>query len=125
MSSSQELYNRLNEKLRELVHVKNSKQVTNWIWIVVGILQSDSCNLSKAANFLPMETKAESRVTLIRRWLMNSNIKVWSFYKKVLEHVFSGWSNVEATIILDGVMLFGDRWQVFRVSLLHAGRAVP
>jgi hypothetical protein len=119
------LYDRLNEKLRELVHVKNSKQVTNWIWIVVGILQSDSCNLSKAANFLPMETKAESRVTLIRRWLMNSNIKVWSFYKKVLDHVFSGWSNVEATIILDGVMLFGDRWQVFRVSLLHGGRAVP
>jgi len=125
MSSSQELYDRLDEKLRELVHVKNSKQVTNWIWIVVGILQSDACNLSKAANFLPMETKAESRVTLIRRWLMNSNIKVWGFYKKVLEHVFSGWSNVEATIILDGVMLFGDRWQVFRVSLLHGGRAVP
>ena len=125
MSSSQELYDRLDEKLRELVHVKNSKQVTNWIWIVVGILQSDACNLSKAANFLPMQTKAESRVTLIRRWLMNSNIKVWSFYKKVLEHVFSGWSNVEATIILDGVMLFGDRWQVFRVSLLHGGRAVP
>ncbi len=34
MSSSQELYNRLNEKLRELVHVKNGKQVTNWIWKV-------------------------------------------------------------------------------------------
>jgi hypothetical protein len=125
MSSSQELYDRLNEKLRELVHVKNSKQVTNWIWIVVGILQSDSCNLSKAANFLPMETKAESRVTLMRRWLMNTHVKVWRFYKKVLDHVFSGWSNVEATIILDGVMLFGDRWQVFRVSLLHGGRAVP
>lgn len=125
MSSSQELYNRLNEKLRELVHVKNSKQVTNWIWIIVGILQSNSCNLSKAANFLSMETKAESRVTLMRRWLMNSNVKVWSFYKKVLDHVFSGWSNVEATIILDGVMLFGDRWQVFRVSLLHGGRAIP
>lgn len=125
MSSSQELYNRLNEKLRELVHVKNSKQVTNWIWIIVGILQSNSCNLSKAANFLSMETKAESRVTLMRRWLMNSNVKVWSFYKKVLDHVFSGWSNVEATIILDGVMLFGDRWQVFRVSLWHGGRAIP
>jgi len=125
MSSSQELYDRLNEKLRELIHVKNSKQVTNWIWIVVGILQSASCNLSKAANLLPMETKAESRVTLMRRWLMNSHVKVWRFYKKVLDHVFSGWSNVEATIILDGVMLFGDRWQVFRVSLLHGGRAVP
>ena len=125
MSSSQELYNQLSEKLRELVRVKNSKQVINWIWIVVGILQSESCHLGQIANTLPMTSKAESRVTLLRRWLMNSHVKVWRFYKKVLEHVFAGWSNVSVTIILDGVMLFGDRWQVFRVSLLHGCRAVP
>lgn len=125
MSSSTELYNRLNEKLRELVSVKNGKQVSNWIWVVVGILQSQSCHLSQIANYLPMETKAESRVTKIRRWLMNPHIKVWLFYKKVLEHVLSGWSAVEATLILDGVMVFGDRWQIFRVSLLHGCRAIP
>lgn len=125
MSSSRELYNQLSEKLRELVSVKNHKQVTNWIWIIVGILQSESCHLSQIGNSLPMNTKAESRVTLLRRWLMNPHVKVWRFYKKVLDHVFSGWTNVEATIVLDGVMLFGDRWQVFRVSLLHGGRAVP
>jgi hypothetical protein len=125
MSSSQELYNQLSEKLRELVTVKNSKQVINWIWIVVGILQSESCHLGQIANTLPMNNKAESRVTMLRRWLMNSHVKVWRFYKKVLEHVFQSWSNVSVTIILDGVMLFGDRWQVFRVSLLHGCRAVP
>jgi len=125
MSSSQELYNQLSEKLRELVPVKNSKQVTNWIWIVVGILQSESCHLSQIANNLPMKSKATSRVTLLRRWLMNSHVKVWSFYKRVLEHVFAHWTSVSAIIILDGVMLFGDRWQVFRVSLLHGNRAVP
>jgi hypothetical protein len=125
MSSSQELYNRMNEKLRELVRVKNGKQVTNWIWIIVGILQSQSCNLSQIANCLPMEAKAESRVTMIRRWLMNPHVKVWMFYKKVLEHVLYDWSAVEATIILDGVMVFGDRWQIFRVSLQHGCRAIP
>ncbi len=125
MSSSQELYNRLNEKLRELVHVKNGKQITNWIWIVVGILQSQSPSLGKIANCLPMETQAASRVTLLRRWLMNPQVKVWMFYKKILEHVFSGWSAVDAYIILDGVMVFGDRWQIFRVSLQHGCRAVP
>ena len=125
MSSSQELYNRLNEKLRELVDVKNRKQVSNWIWIIVGILQSQSANLSQIANYLPMATKAESRVTLIRRWLMNPQVKVWPFYKKVLEHVLSGWSEVEAYLILDGVMVFGDRWQIFRVSLRHGCRAIP
>jgi len=125
MSSSQELYNRLSEKLRELVQVKNGKQVTNWIWIVVGILQSESSNLSQIANYLPMETKAESRVTKVRRWLMNPHVKVWQFYKAILEHVLSGWSAVEAFIILDGVMVFGDRWQIFRVSLQHGSRAIP
>jgi hypothetical protein len=125
MSSSQELYNRLSEKMRELVQVKNRKQVTNWIWVIVGVLQSQSSNLSQIANYLPMETQAESRVTLIRRWLMNPQVKVWQFYKKVLEHVLSGWSEVEAYIILDGVMVFGDRWQIFRVSLQHGGRAIP
>jgi len=125
MSSSQELYNRLNEKLRELVHVRNGKQISNWIWIVVGILQSQSPSLSKIANCLPMETEAASRVTLIRRWLMNPQVKVWKFYKKILEHVLSGWSAVDAYIILDGVMVFGDRWQIFRVSLQHGCRAIP
>lgn len=125
MGSSQELYNRLNEKLRELVQVKNGKQVTNWIWIIVGILQSQSSNLSQIANYLPMETKAESRVTKIRRWLMNPQVKVWQLYKAILGHVLSGWSAVEAFIILDGVMVFGDRWQIFRVSLQHGGRAIP
>jgi len=125
MSSSQELYNRLNEKLRELVHVKNGKQISNWIWIVVGIVQSQSPSLSKIANCLPMETEAASRVTLIRRWLMNPQVKVWKFYKKILEHVLSGWSAVDAYIILDGVMVFGDRWQIFRVSLQHGCRAIP
>lgn len=125
MSSSQELYNRLNEKLRELVHVKNGKQVTNWIWIVVGVLQSQSPNLSKIANCLPMETQANSRVTLIRRWLMNPHVKVWMFYKKILGHVLAGWSAVDAYLILDGVMVFGGRWQIFRVSLQHGCRAIP
>jgi DDE family transposase len=125
MSSSQELYNRLDEKVRALVRVKNRKQVTNWIWIIVGILQSQSCNLSQIANSLPLETKAESRVTLIRRWLRNPQVKVWQFYKEVLAHVLSGWSDVEAYLILDGVMIFGDRWQIFRVSLRHGCRAIP
>jgi hypothetical protein len=81
--------------------------------------------MSQIANYLPMETKAESRVTLIRRWLMNPHVKVWAFYKKVLEHVLADWSEVEVDIILDGVMVFGGRWQIFRVSLRHGCRAIP
>jgi hypothetical protein len=125
MSSSQELYNRLNEKVSALVKVTNRKQLANWLWIVVGILQGKSPALSQIANFLPMNTQAESRVTLIRRWLMNWHVDVWAFYEPILKHVLQGWLAVKAYVILDGVMIFGDRWQIFRVSLQHGGRAIP
>jgi hypothetical protein len=44
-------------------------------------LQGKSPALSQIANFLPMNTQAESQVTLIRRWLMNWDVDVWDFYK--------------------------------------------
>ena len=101
---------------------------------MVGIWQSQSCNLSQVANYLPLATQAESRVTLIRRWLtpalacgasVNPHVKVWSFDKQVLEHGLSGGSDVEACWIWDGVRVFGDRWQIFRVSLRQGCRAIP
>ena len=125
MSSSQELYRRLSSTFFALVKGTNRKQVANWIWIVVGLLQSNSLALSQIATPLPMKTTAEARVALIRRWLKNFRVDVWAFYEPILNHVFQGWHAVEAIIILDGVLVFGDRWQIFRVSLRHGCRAIP
>ena len=52
MSSSSELYNRLFRTIRPLVPVSNIKQLANWLWITVGILQADSIALSKIATYL-------------------------------------------------------------------------
>jgi hypothetical protein len=125
MSSSKELYTRLIGKLSTLVTVAHIAQMTNWVWIVVGILQSNSLALSQIANHIPGEIKAESRVTTIRRWLQNFQVEVWSFYRPVLEHVLEGWQTVTAYIILDGVLVAGKRWQIFRLSLAHGNRAIP
>ena len=56
------------------------------------------------------------RVTMIRRWLMNFLADVWSFYKPGLEHALKDWQNEVANIILDRVMVDGDRWQILRLS---------
>ncbi len=125
MSSSSELYNRLFHTVRPLVHVSNIKQLANWLWITVGILQADSIALSKIATYLPGSASAEARVTKIRRWLMNFQVDVWSFYRPILEHALQGWQSVHAIVILDGVTVFNDRWQIFRLSLLHGRRAIP
>jgi hypothetical protein len=125
MSSSKELYTRLINTLSPLVSVAHIAHLTNWVWIVVGIVQANSIALSHIAIHLPGAAKAESRVTTIRRWLKNFHVDVWEFYRPVLEQALQGWQTVTAIVILDGVMVFGDRWQVFRLSLAHGGRAIP
>ncbi|MCS6909466.1 MAG: alpha/beta hydrolase [Anaerolineales bacterium] len=84
-----------------------------------------SIALSQIALHIPGEVKAESRVTTIRRWLKNLRVDVWEFYRPVLERALQDGRAVTATVILNGVMVFGDRWQIFRLSLAYAGRAIP
>jgi hypothetical protein len=113
MSSSQELYNRIIVTLRPLVPVTNLKQLNNWAWLVVGILQANSINLSQIATPIPVgSAAAESRITTLRRWLKNPHIEVWSFYRPILEQCLEGWLAVEAEVVLDGVQVFGDRLQI-------------
>lgn len=125
MSISKELYTRLEKAIMPLVEVSHAHHLSNWLWIVSGILQSKSVALSQIAVHLPMETKAEARITRIRRWLKNVRVNVWSLYRPILEHVLQDWQEQEAIIILDGVMVFGDRLQIFRLSLEHGCRAIP
>lgn len=125
MSISEELYTRLKQAIMPLVEVKHAHHLSNWLWIVSGILQSKSVAMGQIALHLPMETKAEARVTRIRRWLKNSNVNVWSLYRPILAHVLQDWQAAEAIVILDGVMVFGDRLQIFRLSLEHGCRAIP
>lgn len=125
MSSSDELYSRLMKTIQPLVAVSHIKQLANWMWITVGILQANSVALSQIATHIPGEAKAESRVTMIRRWLMNFKVDIWAFYRPILEQVLRDWRAVTVYVVLDGVAVFGDRWQIFRLSLVHGCRAVP
>lgn len=125
MSSSQTLYNRIVTRVEPLVSVSNKKQLTNWVWIIVGILLTESIALSQIATAIPWEVASESRVTRIRRWLKNGKVDVWAFYEPILKAALNGWRAVNAEIILDGVMVFGDRMQIFRLSLRHGNRAIP
>lgn len=125
ISSSQELYNRLIDTMHSLMDISPIGHVNNWMWIVVGILQSNSLALSQIALHIPGHANAESRVATVRRWLQDRQVNVWDFYQPVLEHVLAGWHAVEATVILDGVEVYGGRLQIFRLSLRYGCRAIP
>ena len=125
MNSSQELYNRLITTVGPLVRVSHVSHLDNWIWMVVGILQANSLALSQIALHIPTPAYAESRVTTLRRWLQDRHVEVWVLYRPVLENSLTGWRAAEATVILDGVEVFGGRLQVFRLALRHGCRALP
>jgi hypothetical protein len=127
MGSSQELYDRMSQKMMAMCGDKttNIKQLVNLIWLVVGVITSRSIALSKIANSLPGDAEAESRVTRIRRWLMNSHVDVWSLYQPILEHVLKRWQQAKLMLVIDGTLVFGDRLQIYRLSLVHGCRAIP
>lgn len=126
MSSSYELYARIWRTLRPIVAVSNIKQLNIWVWLAVAIIQAKSIALGQLILHIPVGSpEAQSRITTLRRWLKNPRIDVWEFYRPLLEHVLQGWVAVEAIVILDGVLVFGDRLQIFRLSLRHGNRAIP
>ncbi|MCS6846488.1 MAG: hypothetical protein RMN52_02080 [Anaerolineae bacterium] len=59
-----------------MAHVSH---LTNWVWIIVGILQAQSIALSQIALHIPGNARVESRVMTIRRWLKNLRVDVWEF----------------------------------------------
>ena len=125
MSSSQHLYTQMIDTLAPLIQTTYITQLTHLVWITVGILQQQSVALSQIAQSIPGDTHAESRVTQVRRWLMNPHIGVWEFYSPLLERTLCGWQKQDVTVIVDGVMVLGDRLQIFRLSLMHGCRAIP
>ena len=53
MSSSSILYIRLFEQLRIFHPNIHVKRIANWVWIVVGLIQSQSVHLSEIAQHIP------------------------------------------------------------------------
>lgn len=107
--------------------VSNIKQVTNLVWLVVAVINGKSIALSELANLLPGDAAAQSRVSRIRDWLKNPKIEVWALYQAILKHVLRecDWRGQKMSLIVDGTMVFGDRMQIFRLSLAHGNRAIP
>jgi hypothetical protein len=125
MGSSEEIYNRIAGKLESIIEYEDIRHLKNLIWVVVGIIQQESVNLSKIAQSIPGATSAQSRVTKIRRWLMNEKIDVWQYYQTILARVIKNWGDKDIKVIVDGVSVFGDRFQIFRLSIAHGCRAFP
>ena len=125
MSSNEGLYTRLFEMLREFHPEVHVKRIANWVWIIIGLIQSQSIHLSEISDELPGPAKAAGRIARIRRWLSNEKVDVATFYDPLIKRVLQGWKGKAAFIILDGCSVNHAKLQFFRLSLSHCFRALP
>jgi Transposase DDE domain len=125
MSSSQQLYTQVFSKLQTLHPTMHLKRLAVWVWVVVGLIQGQSVQLSEIANHIPGDTQAVGRIARIRRWLASKWIVSRTLYQPLIEEVLQAWMGREVTIILDGCFIRQKALQILRVSLSHCYRALP
>ena len=102
MSISEELYTRVFTKLRAVHPEPHLKRITNWVWVIVGLILSQSVHLSQIAQHIPSEAQAAGRIAQVRRWLSNTFIDVADFYRPLIMEALQGWAHKDVFIILDG-----------------------
>ena len=125
MSSSHELYTRVFTKLRAVHPEPHLKRIANWVWVIVGLILSQSVHLSQIAQHIPSEAQAAGRIAQVRRWLSNKFIQVPEFYRPLITEAVQGWANKDVFVILDGCLVNHEALQFFRLSLSHCFRAIP
>jgi hypothetical protein len=125
MSSSAQLYTAVFTKLGDAHPTLHAKRLANWIWIVVGLIQGQSVQLSSIANHIPDDTDAVSRIAKVRRWLASRFLLSRPLYHPLIGEVLTAWNNREVTIMLDGCFIRHKHLQILRVSLSHCYRALP
>lgn len=125
MSSNDALYIRLFERLRAVHPDVHLRRIANWVWIVVGLIQSHSVHLSEIAQHIPSQAQAAGRIAQVRRWLANKFINVADFYRPLITQAIQDWHGKDVFIILDGCGVNHEKLQFFRMSLSHCYRALP
>lgn len=125
MSSSQEVYTQITAKLEAVHPTLHWRGLANWMWIIVGLVQSHSVHLSQIALHIPGPAKEVGRIARIRRWLANPAIETRALYDPIIRNVLATWRGREVTIMLDGCFIRHKTLQMLRLSLSHCSRALP
>jgi hypothetical protein len=125
MSISAELYTRVFTKLRAVHPEPHLKRISNWVWVIVGLILSQSVHLSQIAQHIPSEAQAAGRIAQVRRWLKNQFIDVPAFYRPLITEAVQEWADKDVFVILDGCIVNHEALQFFRLSLSHCFRAIP
>lgn len=120
------LYDTWKRRILELRPGQRITQVRNFVWLIVGIFQSRSVNLSRIAGKIPGSAKLLSMTRRLSRWLANPAIRVREWYEPIArEWLGRQFRHLgEIRLMVDGTKI-GFGHQLLIVCLAYRKRAVP
>lgn len=98
--------------------------LTTFVWAMVGLLISESVNLSQWLLFRPGLTKAASRQRQLARWLHNEKIESMVVFQQFVRQALAEWGGKRPYLALDTSQLW-NRFVIVRLALVYRGRALP
>jgi len=120
------LYDTLIQRIRELRPGQRVTQVSNFVWLMIGIYQSRSVNMSRVAGKIPGSAKLLSLTRRLSRLLDNPAIEVRAWYEPIARSWLERQARhlQQALLIVDGTKI-GFTHQLLVVSLAYRKRAIP
>jgi hypothetical protein len=120
------LYDTWNRRIRELRPKQRVTQIRGFVWLLVGIFQSRSVNLSRVAGKIPGQAKLVSVTRRLSRLLANPTIAVREWYEPVARQWLErqAQDGQQIRLIVDGSKV-GFAHQLLMVSLAYRRRAIP
>ena len=125
MGSSSRLYRHRFSQLRAVHPTQRITHIANWTWIIVGLIQAQSVQLSQIAHHIPGEAQAAGRSATIRRWLMHARGAVHAFAQPLIAQVLTNWRGKHGSGIRDGCTVHRGALHILRSTLSHYARALP
>jgi len=121
-----QLYDTWMRRICELRPGQRITQVRNFVWLMVGIFQSQSVHLSKIAGKIPGRAKLLSNTKRLSRFLDNPAVNVREWYQPIAQQWLQAQWNCmgEIRLIVDGTKV-GFAHQLLMVSLAYRKRSIP
>jgi hypothetical protein len=116
MSSSQALYTQAHAKLHALHPTLHLKRLAVWVWVVVGLIHSQTIHLSEIANHIPGDADAAGRIMRVRRWLASRWIVSRDLYRPIITEVLEPGCQRRYTFDSFGCLVIASFW--YRTILL-------
>ena len=119
MSKASRLYTSVLLLLNQSREWADLRHLYTLVWMVIGLIHSESINLTKWARYIQSRAKfAQSKQRRFSRWLHNPRINVQRLYSPLIQFALSSWETEELDLSLDTSMLW-NRYCLIKVAVVY------